>query len=331
MNASAIVNTFTSLGYKVVTTTDSVFEDADAYFLLLTGGPNYPYVADLPDYVLPLLQGLKPVFVQPTFGIPDNNDGGDWIPLREYFGLAPVETQTLANSIPGAVEFEGDSVYWGGIQLHLTPIIEQITIAEIDTSVAKIALLGKVLQEDIVLIIRRGNTFLINSNLIHMDAFYILAKPLDGPVNISSLADIVINENKALIFAEHDTEIQINLPWSGRTQFLRYDQVGDLISSDDIMVEEGFATELSQGEFIFLVNDVEFLCGDSNSDGFINIGDVVYLVNLIFHNGPMPATERAGDVNCDANVNLGDAVYTGNFIFQNNAPAPCADCPLNFR
>lgn len=69
-----------------------------------------------------------------------------------------------------------------------------------------------------------------------------------------------------------------------------------------------------------------FICGDSNGDDGVNIGDVVFLVNLIFHNGPAPEPRGAGDVNCDDNINIGDAVYLGNVIFRPGAVPPCAGC-----
>lgn len=76
----------------------------------------------------------------------------------------------------------------------------------------------------------------------------------------------------------------------------------------------------------FLVEAL-YICGDANKDKSINVGDAVYLVNLIFHNGPVPDPEAAGDVNCDGGINIGDAVYLVNYIFKQEAPGPCAACP----
>jgi sugar lactone lactonase YvrE len=70
-----------------------------------------------------------------------------------------------------------------------------------------------------------------------------------------------------------------------------------------------------------------YICGDANGDKNINVGDAVFLVNLIFHDGPMPIQEEAGNVNCDTGINVGDAVYLVNYIFQEGAPDPCASCP----
>lgn len=74
-------------------------------------------------------------------------------------------------------------------------------------------------------------------------------------------------------------------------------------------------------------NVCDYTCGDANDDESINVGDVVFLINLIFHDGPPPNLEEAGDVNCDESLNIGDAVFLGNFVFQVDAPEPCSACP----
>lgn len=64
-------------------------------------------------------------------------------------------------------------------------------------------------------------------------------------------------------------------------------------------------------------------CGDVNGDGFINLGDAVYLMNFIFRGGPAPDPLESGDVNSDSRVNIGDPVYLINYIFK-DGPEPCA-------
>ncbi|MCK5126326.1 MAG: hypothetical protein KAR42_08715 [candidate division Zixibacteria bacterium] len=61
--------------------------------------------------------------------------------------------------------------------------------------------------------------------------------------------------------------------------------------------------------------------GDANSDGAINIGDAVYVINYAFKGGPAPNPISAGDANCDGNCNVGDAVYLVNYAFK-GGPAP---------
>ena len=82
-------------------------------------------------------------------------------------------------------------------------------------------------------------------------------------------------------------------------------------------------TGVSVNQFLTIT---ETRCGDANNDEAVNIGDVVYLINHIFNNGPAPLSFVAGDVNSDSSINVGDAVYLGNYVFQPGALPPCALC-----
>ena len=75
-------------------------------------------------------------------------------------------------------------------------------------------------------------------------------------------------------------------------------------------------------EVCFNVQTSPFLCGDANGDGVIDVGDVVYLVNYLFKNGPAPIPLQAGDVTRDGVVAVGDVVYLINYLFK-NGPPPC--------
>jgi len=66
-----------------------------------------------------------------------------------------------------------------------------------------------------------------------------------------------------------------------------------------------------------------YTCGDVNSNGNVNLADVIYLVNYIFKGGPAPNPLASGDVNKDGKINLADIVYLINFIFK-GGPEPCA-------
>jgi hypothetical protein len=64
--------------------------------------------------------------------------------------------------------------------------------------------------------------------------------------------------------------------------------------------------------------------GDVNGDGKVDIGDVVFLNNHLFINGPPPDPKEKGDVNCDGVVNIGDVVYLLNYLFiQGPPPQEC--------
>ena len=70
------------------------------------------------------------------------------------------------------------------------------------------------------------------------------------------------------------------------------------------------------------------LHGDADNSGFLNISDVVYLINYIFVGGPAPVSECEGDNNCDCVVSISDAVYSIIYIFGGGQPPPqcCPGC-----
>lgn len=65
----------------------------------------------------------------------------------------------------------------------------------------------------------------------------------------------------------------------------------------------------------------EYMPGDANSDGIIDLGDVVLLLNYLYKGGQPPDPIGSGDVNCDVNVDLEDVIYLINYLFK-NGPAP---------
>jgi hypothetical protein len=71
--------------------------------------------------------------------------------------------------------------------------------------------------------------------------------------------------------------------------------------------------------------DANFICGDADGSGNVNVSDVVCLLEYIFGDGeplnPMPA----GDCDCSGHVNVTDAVILVAFIFG-GGPDPCSTC-----
>jgi hypothetical protein len=62
--------------------------------------------------------------------------------------------------------------------------------------------------------------------------------------------------------------------------------------------------------------------GDVNSDGVVNVGDVVFLVNYLFRHGSPPIPLDAGDVECSGTINVGDVVYLINYLYREGDPPP---------
>jgi Thrombospondin type 3 repeat/Dockerin type I domain len=69
----------------------------------------------------------------------------------------------------------------------------------------------------------------------------------------------------------------------------------------------------------------EFLCGDINNNGFVNIQDITYLINYLYKGGPAPVPVwQSADVNHSGNLNIQDITYLINFLYK-GGPAP--NCP----
>jgi hypothetical protein len=64
--------------------------------------------------------------------------------------------------------------------------------------------------------------------------------------------------------------------------------------------------------------------GDLNTNGVIDIGDVVLFVNYLYRSDGAPEPLGVGDCNCDGMANIGDVVFLLNYLFK-SGPSP--SCP----
>ncbi|MCK4428026.1 MAG: carboxypeptidase regulatory-like domain-containing protein, partial [candidate division Zixibacteria bacterium] len=62
--------------------------------------------------------------------------------------------------------------------------------------------------------------------------------------------------------------------------------------------------------------------GDVTGDGSVNIVDVIFLINYLYMEGPVPDPLMTGDVNYDGSVNIIDVVYMINYLYK-EGPSPC--------
>ena len=66
-----------------------------------------------------------------------------------------------------------------------------------------------------------------------------------------------------------------------------------------------------------------FKRGDTNSDGGLNLGDAISVLNYLFSGERVLTCLEAADANGDSTVNLADAVYLLNYLFAGQAaPVP---------
>ena len=73
------------------------------------------------------------------------------------------------------------------------------------------------------------------------------------------------------------------------------------------------------------VND--FIRGDSNDDGVLNVSDAVFTLSFLFIGDEQPECLAANDTNDDGEVNITDVIRTLNFLFLGGTNAPPAPFP----
>ncbi len=59
----------------------------------------------------------------------------------------------------------------------------------------------------------------------------------------------------------------------------------------------------------------EFIKGDVNGDGIVDIADIVYLINYLFLGTSAPDPLESGDANCDGVVDVADVISLINYLF----------------
>ncbi len=69
---------------------------------------------------------------------------------------------------------------------------------------------------------------------------------------------------------------------------------------------------------------VPFIRGDANTDGQMDMSDVMYIINYLFKQGPPPTIDEAADANYDYRTNILDADYLIGYFFKQGPPPPAA-------
>ena len=67
----------------------------------------------------------------------------------------------------------------------------------------------------------------------------------------------------------------------------------------------------------------QVLRADMNRDGVIDIGDVIYLINYLYRDGPSPQPLVIGDATCGGEVDVSDIVFLINYLFKGGPPPSC--------
>ena len=93
----------------------------------------------------------------------------------------------------------------------------------------------------------------------------------------------------------------------------------------DIVVRNTSIEQLQPN--VFMVSTPDFLRGDCNTDGMVDLSDSVQLLTLLFGGGAEIPCPNAADTNADGTLGLSDAIYSLLFLFQ-SGNEPSAPFPL---
>ncbi|OGC92598.1 MAG: hypothetical protein A2142_00440 [candidate division Zixibacteria bacterium RBG_16_48_11] len=74
------------------------------------------------------------------------------------------------------------------------------------------------------------------------------------------------------------------------------------------------------------VSRYPYLAGDVDNNGLVLMGDIVYLIKILFSGFPLPSPVAAADVNGDCQISLADIIYLVNYFFH-HGPWPRLGCP----
>ncbi len=65
-----------------------------------------------------------------------------------------------------------------------------------------------------------------------------------------------------------------------------------------------------------------FRRGDGNTDGIVNVADVIFCIQFLFVGGTLPNCDDSADANNDQLLDVSDAIWLINYLFVSGAPPP---------
>lgn len=68
---------------------------------------------------------------------------------------------------------------------------------------------------------------------------------------------------------------------------------------------------------------LQFVCGDADGGGTINLLDITYLISYLYKGGPAPEPIEAGDANGDGTINLLDITYLISYLYRGGPEPVC--------
>ncbi|NIN01455.1 MAG: M6 family metalloprotease domain-containing protein [candidate division Zixibacteria bacterium] len=86
---------------------------------------------------------------------------------------------------------------------------------------------------------------------------------------------------------------------------------GHWLSKPDLVMQKVLA---------WLKTPLHYVAGDADGNQTVNAGDIVYLINYLFRDGPAPDPLEAGDANGNCVLEAGDIVYLISYLFRGGPP-----------
>ena len=86
-------------------------------------------------------------------------------------------------------------------------------------------------------------------------------------------------------------------------------------------VDNGIPSDTSDD--YFSISD--YLPGDLDGSGIVELGDVLFLISYLYKGGPAPDPKAAADVDASCEVELGDVLYLISYLYK-GGPAPQPGC-----
>jgi hypothetical protein len=122
-------------------------------------------------------------------------------------------------------------------------------------------------------------------------------------------------------FSPDSTTIESNLFASEHVMTMDYGTYYWKVKAKDSRGGERWSDQVRS----FMVTGVPHsVLGDFNSDGYVNVGDIVFAIKYLYRSGSAPYAPESADVNCDDLVDIGDVVFLLSYLFR-AGPAP--SCP----
>ena len=182
---------------------------------------------------------------------------------------------------------------------------------------------------------------LVNTVFDPWEPFFVYATRTAGPIGVPAVfivgvsfdsGSTVLTESSASYpLASFTSSVGVNV---GRTLELTYPPAQDFNYFDG-NVDAFFFQEYPWTDLYAAVDHgwlgAEFVRGDANSDGAINLADVTYITDWVYLSGSEPTCIEACDVQDDGNVDAADAVYLAAHLFSSGSPpaAPFSSCGLD--